>query len=101
MRRAWLIPACVLGLSSVAGGVVATRKVEAEPMQANAPAASGDDQAKVTKVGIWQPPSGLKQVLIWPNGAPDMEGASQPAESVLIAQTPNAIGNTTSEAVLT
>lgn len=99
MRRTWLIPVCALGLSSVAGAIIATREVEAELTQASRPAASGQDQAKVTKVGIWQPSSGLKQIPIWPNGAPDMQGASQPAESVLIAQTPNAIGGATSEAV--
>jgi len=28
----------------------------------------------------WQPPAGTRQVPIWPNGAPDMKGVSQPAE---------------------
>lgn len=56
-------------------------------------------QTKVTTVGAWQPPSGLKQIPIWPNGAPDMDGLSQPPESVLTAQTPEALEGGTSQAV--
>ncbi|OLP44668.1 alpha/beta hydrolase [Rhizobium oryziradicis] len=31
---------------------------------------------------VWQPPEGLKQIPIWPNGAPDMKGVSLPPESL-------------------
>jgi acetyl esterase/lipase len=91
--------ACALVLAGLAGGVALMRKFKAAPAQANRPTTSDQPQADVTKVGVWQPPSGLTQIPIWPNGAPDMEGVSQPAESVLTAETPNAIGGRTSEAV--
>ena len=57
------------------------------------------DQAEVRRVGTWQPPSGLKQIPIWPNGAPDMAGIAQPSESVLTKDTPEALAGRTSEAV--
>src|SRR6185295_9104681 len=82
-RSTKLILACALALSCVA----------------NATATAEQGQAAVRRTGLWQPPLGLQQIPIWPNGAPDMEGVSQPAESVLTAQTPNAIGGSTSEAV--
>jgi acetyl esterase/lipase len=91
--------ACALGVSGLAGGVAVMRKLKAEPAHANRPTTTGQQQADVRKVGIWQPPSGLKQIPIWPNGAPDMADISQPAESVLVAQTPDALGGHTSEAV--
>lgn len=95
--RTWLVLACALGLSGLA--VVVTRKVEAEPARAKGPAAAAQPQADVRKVGVWRAPAGVKQVAIWPNGAPDMAGVSQPAESVLTAQTPEAIAGGASEAV--
>lgn len=52
-----------------------------------------------TMVGIWQPPPGLKQVPIWPGRAPDMGPAAQASERVLTADTPEAIGGNTSQAV--
>jgi acetyl esterase/lipase len=86
MRRTWLIFACALGFL----GVIRTAGVPAKAQEA---------QADLRHTGVWQPPSGLQQVPIWPNRAPDMAGVSQPPESVLTAQTPNAIGGSTSEAV--
>ena len=99
MHRTLLMFACALVLSGLAGGVVVMRKLRAEPAQAKRPTASDHQQADARKEGVWQPPSGLKQIPIWPNGAPDMEGVSQPAESVLVAETPDAILGHTSEAV--
>jgi acetyl esterase/lipase len=91
--------ACALGLSGLAVGVAVMHKPGAEPAQANRPTTPDRQQAEVRKVGVWQPPSGLKQIPIWPDGAPDMEGVSQPAESVLVAETPDALAGHTSEAV--
>jgi acetyl esterase/lipase len=59
----------------------------------------GAQPPPTTTVGVWQPPSGLKQVPIWPAGAPDMDGVGQPRESVLTAHTPEAIRGDTSQAV--
>lgn len=45
-------------------------------------------QPKATVTGVWEPPSGLKQIPIWPNGAPDMAGISQVAERVQLRKPP-------------
>lgn len=42
----------------------------------------GQRPARIGMAGIWEPPPGLVQVPIWPNGAPDMAGISQPDETV-------------------
>jgi acetyl esterase/lipase len=97
MRRILLILACGLGLSLPALAI--PPKIEAQPAQVKAPVPATQPQAEVRKTGIWQPPSGLTQVPIWPHGAPDMAGVARPAESVLTAQTPEAIASPTSEAV--
>lgn len=91
--------AIILGSLSPPGKVVPTLNFNSAPAHAIRPAATDRQSAKVTRVGIWQPPSGLKQIAIWPNGAPDMEGVYQAAESVLTAHTPDAIEGRTSEAV--
>jgi acetyl esterase/lipase len=94
MRRTPLILACILGLLGLlvlAGGVAVTRKLKSEPPQANTPITSDQQQTDVRKVGIWQPPSGLEQISIWPNGAPNMEGVSQPAERVEITKAPDVV----------
>jgi acetyl esterase/lipase len=94
MRRDWLIGICAT-IALLMAGFVLTRKSEAEP----APAKGIAQQADVKTVGNWQPPTGLKQVPIWSGTAPDMDGVVQAAENVLTAQTPEAIGGTTSQAV--
>jgi acetyl esterase/lipase len=45
----------------------------AEPIQKQANAGTAD---------MWQPPSGLKQIPIWPSAAPNMAKISYPAETV-------------------
>lgn len=58
--------------------------------------------AQVTEAretGIWQPPSGLQQIPIWPDVAPDMDGVIQPPESVLSKLTPEALEGDVSQAV--
>src|SRR4051812_1452395 len=62
-------------------------------------AASAQARAEVKQVRPWRAPAGLEQIPIWPNGAPDMAGVPQPPESVLTAQTPEAIGGHISEAI--
>lgn len=91
MRRLWFFLAFALGLLSLAGGFAVTRKLKAERGQANRPATSDQQQAEVRKVGVWQPPSGLEQIPIWPNGVPDMEGVSQPAERVELTKAPDVV----------
>ena len=91
MRQTLLMLVCALGLSGSAGGVAVMRKIGAEPAQANRPTTSEQQQADVSKVGVWQPPSGLRQIPIWPNGAPDMEGISQPAERAELTKAPDVV----------
>jgi acetyl esterase/lipase len=91
MHSGWLFLACALGLLCFAGGFV-----EAETVVAKKPTTSED---RVTMVGVWRPPSGLKQIPIWPKGAPDMDAVSQPPESVLTVHTPEALEGGTSQAV--
>jgi acetyl esterase/lipase len=67
-------------------------------MAQGSPSNSAPQQKETRKVGIWQPPSGLKQIPIWPDGAPDRLNDSRP-ESVLTAATPEALAGRTSEAV--
>ena len=46
-------------------------------------------QANAGMAGVWEPPSGLKQIPIWPSGAPGMTGVSQAAERVRIKKPPD------------
>jgi acetyl esterase/lipase len=89
--RIWLLLACAFAVSGLAGGVAVMRELKAEPAQANRPSTSDQQQANVRKVGVWQPPARLKQIPIWPNGAPDMEVVSQPAERVELTKAPDVV----------
>ena len=91
MRRTSLALVCALGLSGLAGGVAAMRMLGAEPAQANTPSTSDQQQTDVAKDVVWQPPSGLKQIPIWPNDAPDMADVSQPAERVEVTRAPDVV----------
>jgi acetyl esterase/lipase len=91
VRRIWLLLACVLGVSALAGGVAVMRALKAEPAPATRPSTSDQQQADVMKAGVWQPPSGLKQIPIWPNGAPDMADVSQPPERVEVTKAPDLV----------
>lgn len=45
-------------------------------------------QTKEPLANVWEPPSGLTQMPIWPNGAPNMTGALQPAETLQVIKPP-------------
>ena len=91
MRRICLLLACAFAVSGLAVGIAMMRELKADPAQANRPTESDQQQAEVRQVGIWQPPSGLKQISIRPNGAPDMEDVSQPAERVEVTKAPDVV----------
>lgn len=82
---------CALGLSGMAGSVAVRSKPGAERAQTKRPTTSGQQQVDTGKVGVWQPPSGLKQIPLWPNGAPDMAGVSQPGERVEVTKAPDVV----------
>jgi acetyl esterase/lipase len=91
VSRIWLLLVCVFGVSGLAGGLAVMRELKALPAETSRPTTSDPQQADVRKVGVWQPPSGLEQIPIWPGGAPDMEGVSQPAERVELTKAPDVV----------
>jgi acetyl esterase/lipase len=72
--------ACALVLSAMASGAALGWQHEAAAVHASRPVQTGQAQADVQRLGVWQPPSGLKQLPIWPAGAPDMEEVKLPPE---------------------
>lgn len=102
MVRTLVVFALMASVSS-AGCDASPASVETTPAGPAVQAASSIQPSNARPVGrtpgVWRPPSGLEQVPIWPGVAPDMEGRTQPPESVLVAETPEAIGGRYSEAV--
>jgi len=92
VRRIGFLLACILGLPNPSCAIAATK-----PAQTEAPA-KNQDQAHRWVSRTWQPPAGLKQVPIWPNGAPDMQDVPRVPERIEIADTPDALEGRTSEA---
>jgi len=93
LRRTWTVLACISGTVALASSVALTRGADVEPKQAAAPPAEG------RTTGVWRAPEGTSQVPIWPNGAPDMAGVTQPPETVLTRRTPEAVDGDVSQAV--
>ncbi len=88
MRRIGFLLVCALGLSNPVCAIAATK-----------PAPAQDQEREHRWVyRTWQPPPGLKQIPIWPNGAPDMQGVPRVPERIEIADTPDALEGRTSEA---
>lgn len=97
MRRTSSLLACVLGLWSGPGGSVAASNPQGESVPARE-AKAGQEEEHAWAQRTWQPPAGLEQTPIWPDGSPDMEGVAQASERVEIARTPDALEGQTSEA---
>lgn len=95
MRRGTLAVVYILGFTWAAVAMAASAEIGGQ----STPSTMASTDEGVQKIGVWQPPSGLKQTSIWPNGAPDRAGASLRSESVLTAETPEALSGHTSEAV--
>lgn len=51
-------------------------------------AQSDKQQVKVSLASTWEPPSGLTQIPIWPNGAPNMTGGLQRTETLQAKEPP-------------
>jgi acetyl esterase/lipase len=49
---------------------------------------SDQPQSKLLESNLWEPPEGLKQILIWPNGAPNMEKTKLPPETTQFKKPP-------------
>lgn len=96
MRGIWVAMAVVVALAGLAGGVLATRKVEAQPTaNAAAPAATGAEPVP----GAWRAPAGLSQSPIWPGPAPDLAPGPLPLEKVQTVQAPEALSGAISQGV--
>jgi acetyl esterase/lipase len=89
VRRNWMMIAGALGLFGLAGGAALSWKIGAQPVRADKHAAAPHGQAGAPTIGVWQPPSGLKQIPIWSGGAPDMEGVKIPPEYSRTGTNPN------------
>ncbi|MBU2379451.1 MAG: alpha/beta hydrolase [Alphaproteobacteria bacterium] len=104
MKALYRIGIVVLILVGAAGLALATTRLapgqEAASGTATAAPASALDPWPVgTSVRVWSPPAGLSQEQIWPGDAPNLDGAGADPESVLIAETPEALYGDRSEAV--
>ncbi|HWW11238.1 MAG TPA: alpha/beta hydrolase [Brevundimonas sp.] len=93
MSRPRVILIVALALAGAVGVLACAERPDTEPRPATAPQEIG------THIGVWRQPEGLTQTPIWPGVAPDMAGVTQPPESVMTADTPEAVGGTTSQAV--
>lgn len=102
MRAAVRILVSMLCATGVTCSQAATPVASADQAVAKTPEASTPAVprgGKVQRVGVWQAPDGLVQSPIWPDTAPDMADVSWPPESVLTADTPEALAGRTSQAV--
>ena len=81
----WALIIVTLALSSAVGGATASGQLWPARMVLS-PAAAMAGTAPQARETVWQPPAGAAQVPIWPHGAPDMTGITQPAERVVRAK---------------
>lgn len=77
-----------LGVTAIVGPAVGIEHAKAEAPSASEPAPVAAAKADAQQANVWQPPAGLKQVPIWPDGAPGMTGVSQPPERVVTVDRP-------------
>jgi len=100
VRKHSVLIATILGLSAMGCDARSGQIAASAAQPASLAGASAQEQRAVGRATrIWQPPSGFEQIPIWPGRAPDMEGLNPTPESVLVAETPEAIGGRYSEAV--
>lgn len=69
LQRILTVLACGLGFAALV--CLSPQQIQAEAGSAMAPMRS-----------TWQPPAGVKQMPIWPEKVPDMEGVPKPAETM-------------------
>lgn len=91
MRRTVLVLVSALGLSVSVGGVALMRHLGANPAQSNTPTTPAQLHAATSTIDPGPPPAAPAPIPIWPHGAPDMEGISQPAERVERTKAPDLV----------
>ena len=94
LRYALALTLLVTALAAATLAVAQKKKPAKVPLVESAKA---EDESSWRR-GPWQPPHGLKQIPLWPGAAPDNKGRPIPQERIEIAQTPDALEGTTSEA---
>jgi acetyl esterase/lipase len=98
MVRRTGVAACAAGFLALASGIVLTQGIDAAPVPPQPPA-TGQSATPKTVTSTWQPPAGLNQIPIWPDGAPDQASLPKLAERTETSATPEAIGGNTSAGV--
>lgn len=94
MRRTTLMLACTVGVFGSAGGVAAIRQLETDSSRSPTMVTTDlqqTDSSTGSTGSAWQSPAAPTPIPIWPNGAPDMEGVSQPAERVERTKAPDLV----------
>lgn len=91
MRQTGLVVLGLVMAGLLAASAIGTRSATFVPARPAATPAH-TTTPHVFKIARWQAPTGLDQIPIWPNGAPDMAGIPVPPERLEIAQSPEAIG---------
>lgn len=95
MLRNFVALACILAAAVIIEPVAAG---DAQPPKATTVNPEKPEDQSSWASGPWQPPANLRQVSIWPGSAPDMKSRPKTSERIEIAQTPDAIEGSTSEA---
>lgn len=100
MRRQSVLVAVILGLGATGCDARSGPPASPDPQATPETTSSAREQRAVGRTTrVWRPPPGLEQIAIWPGAPPDMQGLNPTPESVLVAETPEAIGGRYSEAV--
>lgn len=97
-RRGPMAAFLVLAVIVLAGCSGAQPASVAEAQATAEPAAEPEPELSWT-TGIWEPPSGLTQLPVWPAGAPGIKAGLQAPERVLTRVSPEAINGDISQAV--
>lgn len=100
----WLTRAALAGmLVSLAGctEAPAAPAPKAEVAVEAAPVAAPEEPKEEISwtSGVWEAPAGLRQVPVWPEGAPGVDAASQAPERVMTRVSPEAVNGDISQAI--
>jgi acetyl esterase/lipase len=79
-RRALVTLAGALGLAGMAAGAAWISRTGAGAAEASGSPSPKSAPSGAKRIGVWQPPAGLKQIPIWPGAAPDMAKVKLPPE---------------------
>ncbi len=98
MRGKFVFAALLLAGSVLSGCAETNGSAVAEAQVTAQPASEPEPELSWT-TGVWEPPSGLRQLPIWPDGAPGADVGTQLPERVLTRVSPEAVSGDISQAV--